>query len=105
VIAALMLIAVTGWSYWLMDCLMQRAARSARGTTPPGAPAPQISRTTTALGLEDDPDQWQATRGAWTALDERQLIRLLTDAAPINRPATHPPEDTTVAHIECEDTP
>jgi hypothetical protein len=33
-------------------------------------------------GPEDDPVWWPAARGGWSALDERQLIRLLTDSAP-----------------------
>jgi hypothetical protein len=40
------------------------------------------ARPAAVLGLEDDPDQGRATYGSWTALDERQLIRLLTDSAP-----------------------
>ncbi len=35
---------------------------------------------------EDDPTQWPASCDSWTALDERQLIRLLTDSAPRDPP-------------------
>ena len=94
-IAALILIAVVGWSCWLM----QRAGRCPQRTIPLATPAPQVSCTTTALGLEDDPDQWRV----WTALDERQLVRLLTDSAPVNRPATKA-KDNHVRPIEREDT-
>lgn len=38
-------------------------------------------------GLEDNPDAWPV-RGPWTALDERQLIRMLTEAAPVERPVS-----------------
>ena len=31
-------------------------------------------------GLADNPEQWRAANGSWTALDDRQLIRLLTDS-------------------------
>jgi hypothetical protein len=44
----------------------------------------QAYRTTVTgpiAGVEDDPVQWPpaVVRGDWTALDEWQLIRLLTD--------------------------
>jgi hypothetical protein len=96
VIAALILITVTGWGYWLIH----RAARSPQVTTPVAAPAGKATGATTALGLEDDPDQWRA----WTALDERQLTRLLADSARVNRPATYSIDDA-VPHSEHEDTP
>ena len=73
-IAALMLMSLIGWSYWLMH----RAVRSPQMTTPVAVPAQRATRATAVLGPEDDPDQWRAARGSWTALDERQLIRLLT---------------------------
>jgi hypothetical protein len=78
VIAALMLMSLIGWGCWLMH----RAVRSPQVTTPVAAPDQRATRAAAVLGLEDDPDQWRAARGAWTALDERQLIRLLTDSAP-----------------------
>ena len=65
-----------------------------------GATVRHAVGATTALGLEDDPDQWQA----WTALDERQLIRLLTDSAPRDRPATNS-TDTALPRAEHKDTP
>ncbi len=77
-IAALMLLSIIGWSYWLM----RRAVRSPQATTPVAAPDQRATRAAAVLGLEDDPDPWRAARGCWTALDERQLIRLLTDSAP-----------------------
>jgi hypothetical protein len=73
VIAALMLVTLTGSSCWLIH----RAARSAQGTTPTAVSDQHATRGAAVLGLEDDPDQWHA----WTALDERQLIRLLKDSA------------------------
>jgi hypothetical protein len=77
-IAALMLWSLLGWSYWLM----YRAVRSSQVRTPAAAPNQRATRAATVRGLEDDPDQWRAARGSWTALDEHQLIRLLTDSAP-----------------------
>jgi hypothetical protein len=61
---------------------MYRAARSPQVTTPVAVPDQRGPRAAALRGIEDDPDQWRAARGAWTALDERQLIRLLTDSAP-----------------------
>jgi hypothetical protein len=63
-IAALIFMSLSGWGFWLMyrDVRYPRAAA--------------------VLSLEDDPDQWRAARLSWTALDEHQLIRLLTDSAP-----------------------
>ncbi|TVS83396.1 hypothetical protein [Mycobacterium helveticum] len=77
-IAAVIVMALTGWGYWMM----YRDMRSPRVRTPAVAPDQRATRAAAVLGLEDDPDQWRAGRGAWTALDERQLIRLLTDSAP-----------------------
>ena len=62
------------YSYWIM-----RRVAWARPAARVDQPAPLSAM---AIGLEDDPDQWRAARGAWTALDERQLVRLLTDSAP-----------------------
>ena len=52
---------------WSPVMLLRRAFR-----TPAAGPA---------AGVEDDPAQWPpaVVRGDCTALDERQLIRLLTD--------------------------
>ena len=77
-IAALIFMSLIGWGYWLM----YRDVRSRQVTTPVAAPDQRATRAAAVLGLEDDPDQWRAARGSWTALDERQLIRLLTDSAP-----------------------
>ena len=76
-IAALISWSLIGWSYWVM----YRAVRS-QVTTPVAAPSRRGPRAAAVRGIEDDPDQWRAARGSWTALDERQLIRLLTDSAP-----------------------
>jgi hypothetical protein len=51
--------------------------------TPFAAPGQRTTRAAAARGLEDDSDQWPAARGSWTALDESQLVRLLTDSAPM----------------------
>ncbi len=93
-IAALLFLSLIGWSYWLMF----RGVRSPRVRTPAAAPAWHTTRQTTAVGLEDDPDQWRA----WTALDERQLIQLLTDSSPINRPATNA-IDNAIPQVENKD--
>ena len=77
-IAALMFMSLIGWGYWLI----YRDVRSPQVTTPVAAPDQRATRAAAVLGLEDDPDQWRAARGSWTALDERQLVRLLTDCAP-----------------------
>ena len=80
-IATLMLWSLIGWSYWVM----YRFARSMRSPQVKMRVAARGQRATHAgavLGLEDDPAQWLAAHGSWTALDERQLIRLLTDSAP-----------------------
>ena len=77
-IAALIFMSLIGWGYWLM----YRDVRSPQVTTPVAAPGQRATRAAAVLGLEDDPDQWRAARGSWTALDERQLIRLLTESAP-----------------------
>jgi hypothetical protein len=65
-----------GCGYWLKKHAIPQVM------TPVAAPEQHATRAAGVLGLEDDPDQWRAARGAWTALDERQLIRLLTDSAP-----------------------
>lgn len=62
------------YSYWRM----RRAARAGAGA---GADQREPLRAT-VIGLEDDSPRQPAGDGAWTALDEHQLIRLLTDSAP-----------------------
>ncbi|CAN5666394.1 hypothetical protein BH09ACT8_BH09ACT8_15390 [soil metagenome] len=99
-IVVLVFLSLTLWGYWLMF----RDARSTQVTTPLPAAPRGTSGVATALGLEDDPGQWHATRGAWTALDECQLIRLLMDSAPRHPPAAKA-NDTSVPHTEHEDTP
>jgi hypothetical protein len=61
--------------------------------TPFSTPKQHHARTSRPLGLEDDPTRWPPpnVRGDWTELDERQLIRLLTDSASTTPPATDPP--------------
>jgi len=73
-----------------------------RVTKMTSAPKPVRLNTAraTAVGLEDDPEQWHA----WTALDERQLVRLLTDSAPRHRPAPKS-VDNAVPQAEREDIP
>jgi hypothetical protein len=80
-IATLMLWALIGWSYWVMYRFV-RSMRSPQVRPPAAAPGRRATHAAAVRGLEDDPDQWRAARGSWTALDERQLIRLLTDSAP-----------------------
>jgi hypothetical protein len=99
-IAVLMLWSLIGWGYWLM----YRAARSAQVRTPAAAPQQRATRAARVLGLEDDPDQWRAVRGAWTALDDRQLIRLLTDSAPRHRQATNSIDEASATR-RARDTP
>ena len=77
-IAALIFMSIIGWGYWLM----LGDVRSAQLKMPVAAPAQRGPRAAAVRGIEDDPDQWRAARDSWTALDERQLIRLLTDSAP-----------------------
>lgn len=74
-----MMWSLIGWSYWVTH----RAVRSTQRTTPVAAPGQRATRAAAVLGLEDDPDQRPAARGSWTAQDERQLVRLLTDSAPM----------------------
>ena len=62
------------YSYWMM----RRAA--GRGRRPGRTSAAPLSAM--AIGLDDDSLHRPASDGAWTALDEHQLIRLLTDSAP-----------------------
>jgi hypothetical protein len=99
-IAALMLWSLLGWSYWLM----YRAARHPRVATPVAAPDQPATRAAAVRGLEDDPDQWRAARGSWTALDEHQLIRLLTDSAPRHRQATNSIDEASATR-RAKDTP
>jgi hypothetical protein len=101
--AALTVLAVMWWGYWLI----LRDSRPPHAAKPVTTPTRQTSRKTSSVGIEDDPDRWPAARNDWTALDECQLLRLLTDSSPVNRPATNPPEhapDHAVPHAEHEDT-
>jgi hypothetical protein len=80
-IATLMLWSLIGWSYWVMFRFV-RSMRSAEVKMPVAGSGRRATRAAAVLGLGDDPAQWLAAHGSWTALDERQLIRLLTDSAP-----------------------
>ena len=61
------------YSYWIM-----RRATQARSAAEADRRAPLRA---TVIGLDDDSLHWPASRGAWTALDERQLVQLLKDSA------------------------
>lgn len=85
-IVVLMFVSLVMWSAWLMR-RTTRAAQAAPSPTasPSSSPSPSPSPkapVALALGLEDDPVHWPAPGSPWTALDERQLIRLLRDSAP-----------------------
>jgi hypothetical protein len=59
-----------------------RRRRRTAGTAPGAAATPSTegSGRVSPVGPEDDPARWppDAVRRDWTALDERQLIRLLS---------------------------
>jgi hypothetical protein len=76
VIPVLMFMPLIGCGYWLVRRAIPRVS------TPVAEPEHRAARAAAVLGIEDDPGQWRVARGAWTALDERQLVRLLTDSAP-----------------------
>ena len=74
-IIALLCSPLIGWTtYWLIHQSMQVTPVAATGRRTPRGAAP--------TGPEDDPGPWLAPRGAWTAADEYQLIRLLKNSAP-----------------------
>jgi hypothetical protein len=73
-IAALLCVLLLTWNCWMM--------RHAGQVRPATASERRPARIVAASGLEDDPDQWRTGCGDWTALDQHQLIRLLTDSAP-----------------------
>jgi hypothetical protein len=52
----------------------------ARRANAAGTPRPQSSRTQPPSGLASEPCHYD--RSLWTALDDRQLTRLLADSAP-----------------------
>ena len=81
------------YSYWMVR-------RITKTTSAPKPVRLNTGGTTAAVGLEDDTAQWHA----WTVLDERQLVRLLTDSAPRHRPAPKS-VDNAVPQAEREDTP
>ncbi len=97
-IVALMFMALIGWGCWWIF----HDGRSLL-TTPMDAAPRRATENWTPLGVEDDSDQWPAIRGPWTALDERQLTRLLMESVHVDRPATNTVDDA-IAPIEDEDT-
>lgn len=99
-IVALAVVALMWWGYWLV---CRDAGPPRRSTQTPVAAPIHTSRDTLALGPRDDADQWHATRGAWTALDERQLTRLLTESARTAEAATDPGQQ--VPPVGGDDTP
>ncbi len=77
-IVVLVCIWLVGWSLApLLRCAAAGTAHSA------AAAAQRSSGVSLPAGVEDDPIRWPAAAGRsdWTELDERQLIRLLTDSA------------------------
>ena len=60
------------YSFWIMRRGARLAARADQ----------RAPLRATAIGLDDDSPHRPASGGDWTALDEQQLIRLLTDSAP-----------------------
>ncbi len=78
---------------WLVVWSLTMPRRPARTalTTTLTSPDQSTARVAPAAGLEDDPARWPkaAVGGDWTELDERQLIRLLTN--PPSGPHQSPP--------------
>jgi len=73
-----MIIALMGVALLVYNIVVMRRAQHTRSDWA-GQDTP---RGFGASALEDDPALWPTTGQSWTALDERQLIRLLTDSAP-----------------------
>ncbi len=73
--------AFVGWSFakQLRRTAMSTPLAPVAPVAASGQPIPGVSPPT---GPEDDSAGWPAgaVRGDWTALDERQLIRLLTES-------------------------
>ena len=74
-----MIIILQFLSLLLYSCWIVRRVAWARPAARVDQPAPLSAM---AVGLEDDSLPRPASGGAWTALDEHQLIRLLKDSAP-----------------------
>ncbi|MDQ2790306.1 MAG: hypothetical protein M3Y73_11540 [Actinomycetota bacterium] len=55
--------------------------RQARGAAPMTAVTQHVAAASLPARADDDPVQWPPACGEWTALDERQLTRLLRDSA------------------------
>ena len=71
----------------ILQCLLALAVQlldhAPRGAGRSAARADQRAPLrATVIGLEDDSLHRPASGGAWSALDEHQLIRLLKDSAP-----------------------
>jgi len=80
-IIVLLSIWLVGWSLTML--LRRVAVPPTRRPTLSALLKRRHPSTSRPLSLEDDPTRWPPPplRGDWTALDERQLIRLLTDSA------------------------
>ena len=67
---------------WCLGLLLHRTAAATPAASVVGS-EPRSGRARLTRGVEDDPVRWppQVVRGDWTELDDRQLIRLLTDSA------------------------
>jgi hypothetical protein len=74
-----MIIILQFLSLVLYSCWIMRRVAWARPAASADRPAPLGAM---AIGLEHDSLHRPADDGGWTALDEHQLIRLLTDTAP-----------------------
>jgi hypothetical protein len=74
-----MIIVLEFLSLLLYSCWIMRRAARARPAARADRPAPVSA---TVIGLDDDSLHQTASGGAWSALDEHQLIRLLKDSAP-----------------------
>jgi hypothetical protein len=99
-IAPLVFLALLGCCYWWM----LRDMPTPQATASRAAPTRPTARTASALGLEDDPNRWHVTPRDWTALDELQLLRLLTDSIPINPPSTTTSIDDAIPQCTQKDT-
>lgn len=69
---ALVVLCAIGWSWWFV------ASNPTRDTTA----GQQNHHEKAAARIEEDSEQYGAAHGEWTALDELQLIRLLSNHAP-----------------------
>ncbi len=72
--SCILYISLIGYSLAMMT-------RRARGAAPMTAVTQHPPPASLPARADDDPVQWLPARGEWTALDERQLTRLLRDSA------------------------